>query len=183
MTTHRGFAAITAIIILAALVALGGGGYVAMHPEVLKPKNDMQQMDDGKQTAPGDHPEEDQPAGSGMSANADASISWKFSEAGESDGIPRTAVMLVVNGAMQEVGTFQGSCSEVGASGGIDSKGLLAGELSAAQCWYAGGGDEIGVFANEDGGLEVMVGKLDEGAEGGAGMFRGDFEIKSSIDL
>ena len=80
------------------------------------------------------------------------------------------------------MGTFAGSCSEIGASGGIDGKGLLAGELGAAQCWFAGGGNEIGVFADEDGGLEVMVGELGEGEEG-AGMFRGDFSIKNTIKL
>ena len=42
--------------------------------------------------------------------------------------------------------------------------------------------NEIGVFAHEDGGFDVMVGELSEG-EGGAGMFRGNFSIKNTIKL
>ncbi len=113
-------------------------------------------------------------------ANPQASITWKFTSAGETDNIPYTSVAVTVDGKSYDMGKFQGSCSEVGASGGIDGKGLLAGELSAAQCWFAGGGDEIGVFANEDGGYDIMVGGLSEGEEGGA-MFRGDFKLKTHI--
>ena len=85
--------------------------------------------------------------------------------------------LVYVDGKEYVVGTFEGSCAEIGASGGVDGKGLLAGELAAAQCWFAGGGDEIGVFAHEDGGYQIMVGTLEEPIEGGAG-FRGDFGIK-----
>ncbi len=108
------------------------------------------------------------------------SIVWKFTNAGETNAIPYTHVYVVVDGKNYDMGKFQGSCSEVGANGGIDGKGLLAGELSAAQCWFAGGGDEIGVFANEGGGYDIMVGGLSEGEEGSA-MFRGDFKIKTHI--
>lgn len=73
-------------------------------------------------------------------------------------------------------------CSEVGASGGVDGQGLLAGELSATQCWFAGGGDKIGVFAHEDGGVDIMVGTLDEGSADIA-PFRGDFEVRQSIEF
>lgn len=109
-------------------------------------------------------------------------IGWKFESAPEKENIPYTNVSVTVNGKTQKVGTFQGSCSELGASGGIDGKGLLAGELSAAQCWFAGGGDEIGVFATEDGGLELMTGGLSEGAEG-EGMFRGDFSVQNELTI
>lgn len=63
-----------------------------------------------------------------------------------------------------------------------DGKGLLAGELAAAQCWFAGGGDEIGVFAHEDGGFDIMVGQLGEGEEG-SGVFRGNFHIRNTIEI
>lgn len=111
-----------------------------------------------------------------------AEISWEFKDAGEQEHIPYTTVMVTVNGTTHEVGNFQGSCSEVGATGGVDGKGLLAGELSAAQCWFAGGGDEIGIFATEDGGLELMTGSLEEPVEGSEG-FRGDFTIRSEFVL
>jgi hypothetical protein len=122
-----------------------------------------------------------QPAGD-KTATQEPTIAWQFVDAGEKENIPYTAVSVTVNGKAHLIGQFQGSCSEVGATGGVDGKGLLAGELSAAQCWFAGGGDEIGVFAVEDGGLELMVGALSEGIEGGES-FRGDFVIKPEFRL
>lgn len=113
---------------------------------------------------------------------SEPTITWNTTDAGEREDIPYTHVAVTVNGTLYEVGDFQGSCSEVGATGGVDGKGLLAGELSAVQCWYAGGGDEIGVFAVEDGSYEIMVGQLDEPTEGSGG-FRGNFEIKTQIKI
>lgn len=109
-----------------------------------------------------------------------ASIVWSFASASEVNNIPYTNVSVTIDGKSYDQGKLQGSCSEVGSNGGIDGKGLLAGELSAAQCWFAGGGDEVGVFANEAGGYDIMVGGLSEG-EDGAPMFRGDFKIKTTI--
>ncbi len=107
---------------------------------------------------------------------------WRMESTEGSDGMPHTSVKAVVNGKVHDVGTFTGSCSEIGASGGIDGKGLLAGELSAVQCWFAGGGNEIGVFAHEDGGYEIMVGELGEG-DAEHPFFRGNFKIKTSVPL
>ncbi len=168
MNTHKGFVGIAVMIVLG-LAVLGGAGYVALHPELLKPAGD-----DGIQTEPGDHMEVDH--------EAEVSIQWEFNAVGDVDGIPQTKVSVRVGDSFHEVGTYAGSCTEVGASGGVDGAGLLAGELSAAQCWFAGGGDEIGVFAHEDGGYEIMVGELGEptAEEGG---FRGNFKIKQSISL
>lgn len=168
MNTHRGFAAATALLVVLGLLIIGGGAYVAFNPQVLQaPSEEVQ-------TEAGDHPEEEQPA------DAKTSISWKFESAAEVDNIPRTKVLVTVNNKVYDMGTFQGSCAEIGATGGVDGKGLLAGELSAAQCWFAGGGDEIGVFAHEDGGYDIMVGALEESIEGSAG-FRGNFEVKIPI--
>lgn len=160
-----------------------------------------------QQTAPGDHPEEDRDANgnvvgvntnvgaktntaTGASANSRAtatankkiSIVWRFTSAdGEwNDSNPRTLVTVLINNKAYDVGVFFGSCSEIGATGGIDGKGLLVGELSAVQCWFAGGGDEIGVFAHEDGGVDILVGVLSEG-DAGVPLFRGDFKMKQSI--
>lgn len=111
----------------------------------------------------------------------DPQVAWAFTDAGETDNIPYTNVSVTLYGTPHDLGKYQGSCSEVGASGGIDGKGLLAGELSAAQCYFAGGGDEIGVFANEDGGLDVMAGQLGEGdAENPP--FRGNFKILFNVN-
>jgi len=165
MNTHKGFAAVTVLIAIAAVALIGGGAYVATHPEVM-------QSDKAAET------ETENQAESKAEIMSGADIKWEFSDAGEKDGIPQTRVML--NG--HHVGDFQGSCSEVGAEGGVDSKGLLVGELAAAQCWYAGGGDEIGVFGSEDGGVDVMVGQLGEPTAEEDG-FRGNFELRTDIDL
>lgn len=165
MNHNKGFTLTTVLVIVLGIIVLGGAGYVAMNPQVF-------------QTVMGET--EDRDANEDVSANAAASISWRFADAGEVDAMPYTNVTVVVNGAAYDMGKFIGSCSEIGASGGIDGKGLLVGELSAAQCWFAGGGNEIGVFGHEDGGVEIMVGSLSEGEEG-AGMFRGDFSIKNTV--
>ena len=158
-----------ATIIALIIIILAGVGYVVWHPEVIKTAQENVQAT--STTTQSD------------SRIKEPAITWKFENAPEKDNIPYTLVSVTVNGTAHAVGTYQGSCSEIGASGGIDGKGLLAGELSAAQCWFAGGGDEIGVFANEDGGLDLMVGGLSEGAEGGAGIFRGDFKMQSGVTL
>lgn len=118
----------------------------------------------------------------GSAADTEPSIAWHFTEAEEVEGTPYTSVAVVINGTSYEAGKFTGSCQEIGASGGVDSKGLLAGELSGAQCWFAGGGNEIGVFAHEDGGFDIMVGELGEGEEGSP-LFRGNFTVKNTIPL
>lgn len=167
MNNHKGFAAVTALLVIFGVLVLGGAGYVAMNPAALQaPAEESLEMETTESEEKG--------------LNAKSSIEWRFAEAGELLGTPRTSVTVVVDGTAYAMGTFEGSCSEIGASGGIDGTGLLAGELSAAQCWFAGAGNEIGVFAHEDGGYDLLVGELSEGAEG-AGMFRGDFTVSSTI--
>lgn len=100
------------------------------------------------------------------------SFDWTFRELPEQEGIPQTEVSL--NGRV--VGTYQGSCAEIEGSGWT----LVAGEQSGVICWFAGGGKEIGVFAVESGGFEVMEGDLDEGSAEVAGM-RGNFRILYTI--
>jgi len=164
MNTHKGMVAVPALLVVLGIIVIGGIGYVAFNP--------------GVTNAPTEEVTEE--TVSENEAVVDARISWKFEDAGEKDFIPYTKVFVTVGSKMYDMGEFQGSCSEIGATGGVDGKGLLAGELSAAQCWFAGGGDEIGVFANEDGGYDIMVGQLEEPIEGSAG-FRGNFEVKIPI--
>lgn len=165
MAHKKGFATITILLIALGVALLGGAGYIAMNPEVLHaPVNDTAKEDNGAATT------------------EKSSIAWRLESAGETEGMPYTNVTAVINGKAYDMGKFIGSCSEIGANGGIDGKGLLAGELSATQCWFAGGGNEIGVFASEDGGFEIMVGELSEGEEG-SGMFRGGFSIKNIVKL
>jgi hypothetical protein len=98
---------------------------------------------------------------------------WDFSSATSSDqAMPRTKVSIVFGQEVRTIGTYSGSCSEMDTD-------LLPDEESKVVCWFAGGGNEIGVF-NENGVKVVKVGDLDEGSAEEAG-FRGNF--KTVLDL
>ncbi len=172
MITHKGFGLVAVLLIVAGVLVIGAGTYVVLNPKaVSEPGDEYEQQADRKGEK------------GWIELDSSTTISWKFTDMDfDANNTPHTEVIAVVNGTEYVVGTFEGSCAEIGASGGVDGKGLLAGELSAAQCWFAGGGDEIGVFAHEDGGYQIMVGKLEESIEGSAG-FRGDFEIKVDVPL
>ncbi len=174
MTTHKGIAPIIIVIGIAIVLALGGGAYVATHPEMMKTSVDADATTLEKQKE--DHTAADSAVLSG------ADIHWKFDTKAEINGVPQTLVSVQVGETVHEVGTFAGTCAALGATGGVDGTGLLAGELSAAQCWFAGGGNEIGVFAHEDGGYQIMVGDLDEGSSEVPGV-RGNFKIKADVSL
>lgn len=180
MTTHHGIAPLIIVLGIAILLALGGGAYVATHPDTFHMES-MATTTADVQTAPGDHPEVDHDGNEGVHADAKTTITWKLTTLAERDNIPYTNVTATVNGKVYNTGDYQGSCSEVGANGGVDGKGLLAGELSAVQCWYAGAGDEVGVFAHEDGGYQIMAGSISEPDGEGSTGFRGDFKIKADI--
>lgn len=161
MTHVRGFSGLSVLIAVLGLIVIGGAAYLTLHPETFTNAFPPQE----EEALPHAHEEEHT-----------YSISWTTQSSGERDNIPYTKVAVVINGTTHDLGEFQGSCSEIGESGGVDGGGLLAGELSAVQCWFAGGGDEIGVFAHEDHGVQVLVGRLEESIEGSAG-FRGDFHL------
>lgn len=108
---------------------------------------------------------------------------WGFTNVPQSQesNPPQTKVTLTLGDKTYDAGTYAGSCSEIGESGGVDGKGLLAGELSGIQCWYAGGGDEVGLFAEEDGSMTIMHGDLDEpNGEGSQGL-RGNFKALMTL--
>ena len=175
MTTHKGIAPLIIVLGIAVVLAFGVGAYVATHQADFKTQGKAGES--ATQTAPGDHPEEDHDA----TPTGKIGIHWKFDTKPEINNIPQTDVSVQVGETVYEVGTFQGSCREIGASGGIDGKGLLAGEVAGAQCYFAGAGDEIGVFAHEDGGYQVMTGDISEpDGEGSTGL-RGNFKIKVDI--
>jgi len=179
MNYHKGFAAVTALLIVLGIIVVGGAGYVALNPEVLKAPADAP-AEEGAEAGANERKKGWIELDSSQLGAEKSSISWNFQSASEIQGTPYTKVTVTINGTAHDAGTYPGSCSEVGASGGVDGKGLLAGELSAAQCWFAGSGDEIGVFAHEDGGFDVMVGELGEPEEGSDG-FRGNFEVKITL--
>jgi hypothetical protein len=164
MKQERGLIAPTALVVILVIVLVAIAGYVVMNPQVLQAPSD----------APSGIGTMSEDTEAGRMAASEPVIAWRYADLGETDGIPYTNVFVSVNGKEYDAGKVEGSCSEIGTGGGIDGKGLLPGELSATQCWFAGGGYEIGVFAHEDGGVDILKGYLSEG-EAGAGMFRGDF--------
>ena len=101
-----------------------------------------------------------------------AELKWTFTSAGEdaASGAPLTKVILQAGDKTHELGTYQGSCSEISKS----SWQLLQSEQEGAICWWAGGGTELGVF-QEGGNLVLKKGTIEEGTAEGGG-FRGDFK-------
>lgn len=76
-------------------------------------------------------------------------FTWRFVEEGEgSYGDPKVRVFVSKDGIETEVGVYQGFCSEL--KGGPQFEGdpyaLVEGQLAGVLCWWAGAGDEIGVF-------------------------------------
>jgi hypothetical protein len=100
-------------------------------------------------------------------------VTWKFEKVSEAkdDGSPqKTKVTVTWDGKSHDAGTYEGSCAEIDGSNGT----LQEGEVSGALCWFAGAGDEIGVFA-ENGGFVLKHGEQQEPSGEGAG-FRGNFK-------
>lgn len=100
---------------------------------------------------------------------------WTIKDLGESNvGIPKTELTLNVTGDMKKdflVGTYDLMCAQ---------QTIKGNEISAIQCWFAGGGVDIGVF-KENGKYFVKQRDVDEGtAEGGGviGEWKTVLEIK-----
>ena len=98
-------------------------------------------------------------------------FNWEMTDAGtdQASGTPRTKVAVKYGDKVRTVGTYDGSCAEIGSS----SWTLLDGEKTGVICWWAGGGKELGIF-EENGKLVLKAGDLDEGSDEVAG-FRGNF--------
>lgn len=172
MHNYPGFGAMTALYVVIALSLIGGGVYATAK------LGGVSKVGDPYETEADTVVESVVEAGGTTSTKI--GIAWKFDVLAEdATGMPRTRVTLLVSGEPYEIGTYNGTCSEVGATGGIDGKGLIEGEVAAAQCYFAGGGEEIGVF-EENGKIVVKEGVIDEGSAETAGV-RGGFKLKLSI--
>ncbi len=97
---------------------------------------------------------------------SDIAWSYKAGKAGNGMILPQTAVTLTVKGRSYGVGSYDGTCSPVAT--------LVPGELSGIQCYYAGGGTELGVFS-DNGKVVLKKGDIDEGSDETA-PFRGNFQ-------
>lgn len=106
----------------------------------------------------------------GSSAPEAASITWQFTPAGvdEATGAEKNTVTVTVNGISRDAGTYLGSCQQI-----TGTEALLDNELSGVLCWFAGGGDEVGVFT-EGSKLVVKHGEVGEPTAETAA-FRGNF--------
>lgn len=106
-----------------------------------------------------------------MAATSEA-YAWTLTELPEDEanpGMPRTSVALTAGGETSTIGVYNGSCAAIEDT----SWELLEGEVTGVICWWAGGGDEIGIF-NEGGRHVLKVGMLEEGSAETAG-FRSAF--------
>lgn len=110
-------------------------------------------------------------AGTVVEEPAPVQYSWNFTEAGvdENSQAPITRVTLIADGVSYDAGLYSGSCFEMERS----PLALLPNEIAAVVCWFAGGGNEIGLF-EEDGRTVAKVGIVDEGSAE-VPPFRGDF--------
>ena len=104
-------------------------------------------------------------------------VTWQFDSAGadKATGAPKTKVTVTWDGTRHDAGTYAGSCAEIDGSNGT----LSEGEVSGALCWFAGAGDEIGIFT-ENGKFVLKHGEQQEPSAEGQG-FRGNFKTILSL--
>jgi hypothetical protein len=76
---------------------------------------------------------------------------WSFEQQAQQNeaDAPRTKVTLTLGDKTYDAGTYEGTCAEVG-EGASASLPLQENEVAAAFCYYAGAGDEIGIFRDGD---------------------------------
>lgn len=100
-------------------------------------------------------------------------VTWQFEDNGydETTLANTTTVYLHTAGRTYDAGTYNGSCWVIGEGNTTEP---LENEISGVQCWFAGGGDEVGVFA-EKGRYVVKHGELGEPQGDGTPPFRGNF--------
>ena len=112
---------------------------------------------------------------SGTVSEPARTYAWSFTPAGTGVASEdRTKVTLTTGGKTYDAGTYSGSCSVISKADLEDSN-----ERTAVLCYFAGTGDEIGVF-DENGKIVLRAGEVMEpSGEGPA--FRGNF--KTLVDI
>ena len=102
-------------------------------------------------------------------ATQDRTFAWRFvTKEAEGELPPRTQVALITNGEVYDLGEYAGSCAE------LSNDQRLSGEVAGVLCWWAGVGDELGVFL-EKGSYVVKHGVQEEPTAESEGS-RGNFE-------
>lgn len=142
----------TSIAILVLILLIVGGAYVYQNTKPVTTPNQSEKIKGIEDT----------------SAVVASEISWKFEDLGEDAmGMPSTNVLVSIQQNTYPVGTYQGSCIVK------ESSRLNENELSGVLCWFAGSGDEVGVY-REGNGLAIKHRAVDEGTAEAApveGMF------------
>lgn len=102
-------------------------------------------------------------------------IKWTFEDKGTNaaTGIPSTGVSVNILQNTFAVGTYDGTCVV------REDSSLETNELTGVLCWYAGVGDEIGVYKAE-GKLIIKHREVQEGTAEAPG-FKGAFKSLLSI--
>jgi hypothetical protein len=119
-------------------------------------------------------------ANTGASSQGKVVFAWTFESQGEDPDThaEMTKVTLTQGDKTYDAGTYQGTCAEVG-EGASASLPLQENEVSAAFCYFAGAGDEIGVF-REGNGYVLKHGEYQE-PSGEGGEFRGNLTTLISL--
>ncbi len=106
---------------------------------------------------------------------ANKDITWSYEDMGTNKDTwaTSTKVTVTVWDKSYNVGTYAGSCAP------RSHDGFGKDEVSGITCWWAGGGDDIGVF-NTDGKVTIQHRTLDEGTAESSGII-GNFETVISI--
>lgn len=107
-------------------------------------------------------------------------FTWHLADLGygpEDMSRPNTGISLSVGDKTYPIGTFSGSCSEIGAQ---NSWSLYEGEKTGVVCMWGGGGFEFGVF-EENGRFVVKRGDLDEGSAEVSSV-RGNFQTILTLE-
>lgn len=107
--------------------------------------------------------------------------SWTITPAGtDTSGNPKVAVALLYKNKSYPAGMYTGNCRALGITEpGIGSERKDNNEITRVQCWFAGFGDEIGVF-QEKNGVVLKKGELQEGGPESP-FFRGNWRTIMAI--
>lgn len=146
----------TTIIVILLVVVAAAGGYIYKGWSDEKVVNTTTSEQSGKVKGIDD-----------VSSVKSSDVTWKFENAPEDDsGIPSTKVSVQIQQNIYTLGTYQGTCSV--------RSNLDVFELSGALCWYAGFGDEFGVY-KENNRIIIKHRQVDEGTAE-TGVQKGNFE-------
>lgn len=102
-------------------------------------------------------------------------VQWSYEDLGtnKETWAPSTKVTVTIDGKSYNAGTYTGSCAP------RSHDGIAKNEVSAISCWWAGGGDDIGVF-NANGKMTIQHRTVDEGTAEEGGII-GNFETVISL--